>query len=74
MTKRLPGKCLIGLAALVLASSAPLAQERLVLNVGKTIYLYHKGADGVVDISPFTCLLQRLEGFHRPTLPYQLGA
>ncbi len=28
----------------------------MVLNVGKTIYLYHKGADGVVDISPFTCM------------------
>jgi len=36
MTKRLPGKCFIVLAALVLASPAPLAQERLVINVGKT--------------------------------------
>lgn len=28
----------------------------MVLSVGKAIYLYHKGADGVVDISPFTCM------------------
>ncbi|MCP4592263.1 MAG: hypothetical protein GY842_16135 [bacterium] len=28
----------------------------MVLSVGKTIYLYEKGADGVVDISPFTCM------------------
>jgi hypothetical protein len=36
MTKRLPGNCFIVLASLVLASPAPLAQERLVINVGKT--------------------------------------
>ena len=28
----------------------------MVLNVGKTIYHYETGADGVVDISPFTCM------------------
>jgi predicted nucleotide-binding protein (sugar kinase/HSP70/actin superfamily) len=28
----------------------------MVLNVGGAIYFYHKGADGVVDISPFTCM------------------
>ncbi len=28
----------------------------MVLSVGKTIYLYEKGADGVLDISPFTCM------------------
>jgi predicted nucleotide-binding protein (sugar kinase/HSP70/actin superfamily) len=28
----------------------------MVLNVGKTIYLYKKGAHGVIDISPFTCM------------------
>lgn len=32
------------------------ALGEMVLNVGKAIYLYHKGADGVVDISPFTCM------------------
>jgi predicted nucleotide-binding protein (sugar kinase/HSP70/actin superfamily) len=28
----------------------------MVLSVGKAIYLYHKGADGIADISPFTCM------------------
>jgi predicted nucleotide-binding protein (sugar kinase/HSP70/actin superfamily) len=28
----------------------------MVLNVGKSIYLHEKGADGIVDISPFTCM------------------
>ena len=28
----------------------------MVLSVGKTIYLYRKGADGTIDISPFTCM------------------
>ena len=28
----------------------------MVLSIGKAIYLYHKGADGIVDISPFTCM------------------
>jgi len=28
----------------------------MVLSVGKTIYLYRKGADGIIDISPFTCM------------------
>jgi len=32
------------------------ALGEMVLNVGKSIYLYHKGADGVIDISPFTCM------------------
>lgn len=32
------------------------ALGEMVLNVGKTIYLHHKGADGVIDISPFTCM------------------
>jgi len=32
------------------------ALGEMVLNVGKTIYLYHKGADGIIDISPFTCM------------------
>lgn len=27
-----------------------------ILSVGKAIYLYHKGADGIVDISPFSCM------------------
>jgi len=28
----------------------------MVLNTGKTIYLYHKGADAAAEISPFTCM------------------
>jgi len=28
----------------------------MVLSVGKAIYLYNKGADGIIDISPFTCM------------------
>jgi len=32
------------------------ALGEMVLNVGKTIYLQKKGAHGVIDISPFTCM------------------
>jgi predicted nucleotide-binding protein (sugar kinase/HSP70/actin superfamily) len=32
------------------------ALGEMVLSVGKAVYLYHKGADGVADISPFTCM------------------
>jgi predicted nucleotide-binding protein (sugar kinase/HSP70/actin superfamily) len=32
------------------------ALGEMVLSVGKAIYLYRKGADGVIDISPFTCM------------------
>jgi predicted nucleotide-binding protein (sugar kinase/HSP70/actin superfamily) len=28
----------------------------MVLNVGKAIYLAKHGADGIIDISPFTCM------------------
>ena len=28
----------------------------MVLNVGGSLYFYNKGADGVIDISPFTCM------------------
>jgi predicted nucleotide-binding protein (sugar kinase/HSP70/actin superfamily) len=28
----------------------------MVLSSGKAVYLYEKGADGVIDISPFTCM------------------
>ena len=33
-----------------------LADEVLVLNVGGSIHMYEAGADGIVDISPFTCM------------------
>jgi predicted nucleotide-binding protein (sugar kinase/HSP70/actin superfamily) len=32
------------------------ALGEMVLSVGKSIYLYNKGADGIVDISPFSCM------------------
>lgn len=32
------------------------ALGEMVLNVGKSIYLHHKGADGIIDISPFSCM------------------
>jgi len=28
----------------------------MVLNVGKAVYLAKKGAAGIIDISPFTCM------------------
>ncbi len=45
----------------VLNNSRPyLPQEgalgEMVLNVGKSIYLQKKGADGIIDISPFSCM------------------
>jgi predicted nucleotide-binding protein (sugar kinase/HSP70/actin superfamily) len=32
------------------------ALGEMALSVGKTAYLYSKGADGVIDISPFSCM------------------
>jgi predicted nucleotide-binding protein (sugar kinase/HSP70/actin superfamily) len=32
------------------------ALGEMVLSTGKAIYLYGKGADGIIDISPFTCM------------------
>ncbi len=32
------------------------ALGEMVLSIGKSIYLYGKGADGIVDISPFSCM------------------
>ncbi|MDZ7261318.1 MAG: hypothetical protein ONB05_04350 [candidate division KSB1 bacterium] len=45
----------------ILTNSEPYLPSRgalgeMVISVGKAIYLYHKGADGIVDISPFTCM------------------
>jgi predicted nucleotide-binding protein (sugar kinase/HSP70/actin superfamily) len=28
----------------------------MVLSVGKAVYLHGKGVDGIIDISPFTCM------------------
>jgi len=32
------------------------ARGEMALSVGKALYLYAKGADGIVDISPFSCM------------------
>lgn len=32
------------------------AMGEMVLSIGKAIYLSRKGADGVIDVSPFTCM------------------
>ena len=32
------------------------ALGEMVLSVGKGIFLYRKGADGIIDISPFSCM------------------
>ena len=45
----------------ILAASEPYLPPEgslgeMVLSVGKAIYLYGKGADGIIDISPFTCM------------------
>jgi predicted nucleotide-binding protein (sugar kinase/HSP70/actin superfamily) len=32
------------------------SKGEMVLSVGKAIYLYEKGADAIIDISPFTCM------------------
>ncbi len=32
------------------------ANGEMVVNVGKSVYFARKGADGVIDISPFTCM------------------
>lgn len=32
------------------------ALGEMVLSVGKAVYLYENGADGIIDISPFTCM------------------
>jgi len=32
------------------------ALGEMVLSIGKSIYLYRKGVDGIVDISPFSCM------------------
>jgi predicted nucleotide-binding protein (sugar kinase/HSP70/actin superfamily) len=32
------------------------ALGEMTLSVGKALYLYGKGADGIIDISPFTCM------------------
>jgi predicted nucleotide-binding protein (sugar kinase/HSP70/actin superfamily) len=45
----------------VLQASEPYLPVRgsvgeMVLSIGKTVYLHRKGTDGIIDISPFTCM------------------
>ena len=47
-------KSLLTLANKYLPYSGALGE--MVLNIGGSIYLYNKGADGIIDISPFTCM------------------
>jgi predicted nucleotide-binding protein (sugar kinase/HSP70/actin superfamily) len=32
------------------------AYGEMVISIAKSVYLYQKGADGIIDISPFTCM------------------
>jgi predicted nucleotide-binding protein (sugar kinase/HSP70/actin superfamily) len=32
------------------------AMGEMVVSIGKAVYLYEKGVDGILDISPFTCM------------------
>ena len=45
----------------------------MVLSIGKVIYLAHKGADGIVDISPFTCMNGIVSQAIYPQLSRDLG-
>ncbi|UCF63458.1 MAG: hypothetical protein JSW33_12970 [bacterium] len=47
-------KDLLDLASPYLPYSGSLGE--MVLNVGGALYFYQKGADGIIDISPFTCM------------------
>lgn len=45
----------------------------MVLSVGKAAYLYEKGADGVVDVSPFTCMNGIVSGAIYPAFSRERG-
>jgi predicted nucleotide-binding protein (sugar kinase/HSP70/actin superfamily) len=47
-------KYLVDLASPYLPYTGALGE--MVLNVGGAIHYHHKGADGIIDISPFTCM------------------
>jgi predicted nucleotide-binding protein (sugar kinase/HSP70/actin superfamily) len=49
------------------------ADGEMVMSVGKTGYLARKGADGVVDISPFTCMNGIVSEAVYPRLSQDLG-
>ena len=45
----------------------------MVMSVGKVSYLARKGADGIVDISPFTCMNGIVSEAIYPRLSHDLG-
>jgi predicted nucleotide-binding protein (sugar kinase/HSP70/actin superfamily) len=49
------------------------ALGEMVLNVGKAVYLARKGADGIIDISPFTCMNGIVSEAIYPKLSRDLG-
>jgi predicted nucleotide-binding protein (sugar kinase/HSP70/actin superfamily) len=49
------------------------ALGEMVLNIGKSIYLAKKGADGIIDISPFTCMNGIVSEAIYPRLSRDLG-
>jgi predicted nucleotide-binding protein (sugar kinase/HSP70/actin superfamily) len=49
------------------------ALGEMVLNVGKAVYLAKKGADGIIDISPFTCMNGIVSEAIYPQLSRDLG-
>jgi len=49
------------------------ALGEMVLSSGKAIYLYEKGADGIIDISPFTCMNGIVTEAVYPSLSHDLA-
>lgn len=49
------------------------AMGEMVLNVGKVVYLARKGVDGIIDISPFTCMNGIVSEAVYPRLSRDLG-
>jgi predicted nucleotide-binding protein (sugar kinase/HSP70/actin superfamily) len=49
------------------------ALGEMVLNVGKAVYLAKKGVDGIIDISPFTCMNGIVSEAIYPRLSRDLG-
>ena len=49
------------------------AMGEMVLSVGKAVYLAKKGADGIIDISPFTCMNGMVSEAIYPRLSRDLG-
>ena len=45
----------------------------MVLNIGKSVYLAQKGSDGIIDISPFTCMNGIVSEAIYPRLSRDLG-